>query len=49
MGWATVGSVSPGEPVWDLVARYPRRSDTARFTRLNTPKLKNVAGNPGVG
>jgi sulfur-oxidizing protein SoxB len=48
-GWATVGSVSPGEPVWDLVARYLRRSDTARFTKLNTPKLKNVAGNPGIG
>ena len=48
-GWATVGSVSPGEPVWDLVARYLRRSDTARFTKLNTPRLKNVAGNPGIG
>jgi len=48
-GWATVGSVSPGEPIWDLVARYLRRSDTARFTKLNTPKLKNVAGNPGIG
>jgi sulfur-oxidizing protein SoxB len=47
-GWATVGSVSPGEPIWDLVARYLRRSDTARFTKLNTPKLKNVAGNPGI-
>jgi len=48
-GWATVGSVSPGEPVWELVARYLRRSDTARITKLNTPKLKNVAGNPGIG
>jgi len=48
-GWATVGSVSPGEPVWDLVARYLRRSDTARIAKLNTPKLKNVAGNPGIG
>jgi len=48
-GWATVGSVSPGEPIWDLVARYLRRSDSARFAKLNTPKLKNVAGNPGIG
>ena len=47
-GWATVGSVSPGEPIWDVVANYLRRSDTARFSKLNTPKLKNVTGNPGI-
>ena len=47
-GWATVGSISPGEPIWDVVANYLRRSDTARITKLNTPKLKNVAGNPGI-
>jgi hypothetical protein len=46
--WATVGSVSSGSPIWDVVADYLRRSDTARITRLNTPKLKNVAGNPGI-
>ncbi len=48
-GWATVGSVSSGPPIWDVVADYLRRSDTARITKLNTPKLKNVAGNPGIG
>jgi sulfur-oxidizing protein SoxB len=48
-GWATVGSVSDGPPVWDVVADYLRRSDSARITKLNTPKLKNVAGNPGIG
>ena len=48
-GWATVGSVSPGPPIWDVVADYLRRSDTARIAKLNTPKLKNVAGNPGIG
>jgi len=47
-GWATVGSQSEGPPVWDVVADYLRRSDSARITRLNTPKLKNVAGNPGI-
>jgi sulfur-oxidizing protein SoxB len=47
-GWATVGSVSTGPPIWDVVADYLRRSDTARITKLNTPKLKNVAGNPGI-
>ena len=47
-GWATVGSVSPGAPIWDVVASYLRNSDTARIDKLNTPKLKNVAGNPGI-
>ncbi len=47
-GWATVGSQSEGAPIWDVVANYLRRSDTARITKLNTPKLKNVAGNPGL-
>jgi sulfur-oxidizing protein SoxB len=48
-GWATVGSQSPGAPIWEVVADYLRRSDSARITKLNTPKLKNVSGNPGIG
>ncbi len=47
-GWATVGSQSAGAPIWDVVADYLRREDTARISKLNTPKLKNVAGNPGM-
>jgi hypothetical protein len=31
-----------------VVADYLRRSVTARITKLNTLKLKNVAGNPGI-
>ncbi len=47
-GWATVGSESPGAPIWDVVADYLRREDTARIKKLNTPKIKNVSGNPGI-
>jgi sulfur-oxidizing protein SoxB len=47
-GWATVGSQSPGEPVWEIVAKYLRRVKTAKIDKLNTPKLKNVEGNPGI-
>ena len=47
-GWATVGSESPGAPVWDVVADYLRRADSAGISKLNTPKLKNVSGNPGI-
>jgi len=48
-GWATVGSESTGAPVWDVVADYLRRGDSARIQKLNTPILKNVSGNPGIG
>ena len=47
-GWATVGSQSPGAPIWDQVASYLRDQKVASFTTLNTPKLKNVADNPGL-
>jgi sulfur-oxidizing protein SoxB len=48
-GWATVGSLSPGAPVWDVVAEYLRDQKVARITKFNTPKLINVDGNPGLG
>ena len=47
-GWATVGSQSPGRPIWEIVADYLRDVKVARVDKLNTPKLKNVAGNPGI-
>lgn len=47
-GWATVGSQSPGRPIWDVVADYLRDVKEAKVDKLNTPKLKNVAGNPGL-
>jgi sulfur-oxidizing protein SoxB len=47
-GWATVGSQSPGPPIWDVVAEYLRDQKVAKITKLNTPKLVNVAGNPGI-
>lgn len=47
-GWATVGSQSPGEPIWETVATYLRDIKTVKIERLNTPKLKNVKGNPGI-
>ena len=47
-GWATVGSRSPGPPVWEQVAEYLRDLKTVTIDKLNTPKLKNIAGNPGL-
>ena len=47
-GWATVGSQSPGRPIWDVVADYLRDVKVAKVEKFNTPVLKNVAGNPGL-
>jgi sulfur-oxidizing protein SoxB len=47
-GWATVGAKSPGPPVWDVVAEYLRAKKTIRVDTLNTPKLRNMSGNPGL-
>ncbi len=47
-GWATVGSQSPGRPIWDVVADYLRDVKVTKVGKLNTPKLKNVEGNPGI-
>jgi len=47
-GWATVGSQSPGEPIWDTVATYLRDVKTVKIKKLNTPVLLNTTNNPGV-
>ncbi len=47
-GWATVGSQSPGEPIWETVATYLRDRKTIRIERRNTPLLKGVRNNPGI-
>jgi sulfur-oxidizing protein SoxB len=47
-GWATVGSQSPGRPIWDVVADYLRDVKVAKVEKFNTPILKNVTGNPGL-
>jgi sulfur-oxidizing protein SoxB len=47
-GWATVGSQSPGRPIWEVVADYLRDQKTVSIKKLNTPKLVGVAGNPGI-
>jgi sulfur-oxidizing protein SoxB len=47
-GWATVGSVAPGPPIWDVVAEYLRSTGVVRIDKLNTPVLRSVKGNPGL-
>jgi len=47
-GWASVNDVSPGRPIWDVVADYLRIKKTISIKKINTPKLKNIKGNPGI-
>ena len=47
-GWATVGSQSPGAPIWEVVADYLRSRDRVSIDSMNTPVLKNASGNPGI-
>jgi len=47
-GWATVGSQAPGLPIWEVVAEYLRDAGTATLSKLNTPVLRGVGGNPGI-
>ena len=47
-GWATVGSQSPGRPIWEVVADYLRDRKQIKIEKLNTPKLVGVEGNPGI-
>ncbi|MDO8208003.1 MAG: thiosulfohydrolase SoxB [Gallionella sp.] len=50
-GWAPVSEAARdkgGEPIWDLVARHLRSEKVVKVTSPNQPKLKGVAGNPGM-
>ncbi len=48
-GWATVGEVSPGPPVWEVVADYLRQEQTIRVDNLALPKIVLKQKNPGMG
>jgi sulfur-oxidizing protein SoxB len=50
-GWASVSEdakAAAGEPIWDLLSRYLRRTKSVRPLALEAPRLKGVAGNPGI-
>ena len=47
-GWATVGEKAPGKPIWEVVAEYLRDEKVAKITKLNSPKIVGMEGNPGI-
>jgi len=48
-GWASIEQNPVGnKPIWDVVAEYMRHKKTIKAAQPNTPKIKGVAGNPGM-
>jgi sulfur-oxidizing protein SoxB len=47
-GWATVGSQSPGPPVWEQVAEYLRSESGSVSSKLNQPHVIGLTNNPGM-
>ena len=47
-GWATVGSVAEGRPIWEVVSDYLRDAGTIKLKKMNLPKLVGVDDNPGL-
>ncbi len=48
-GWATVGSKSPGAPVWEVVEQYLKQHHAInKNLKVDTPDIVGVKGNPGI-
>lgn len=47
-GWSTVGSKSPGEPVWETVETYLGNVKHIANLRVDTPDIIGVKNNPGI-
>jgi len=48
-GWSTVGSVSPGEPVWETVETYLKNlKHIGKDYKIDAPDILGVKGNPGI-
>jgi len=48
-GWSTVGSVAPGEPVWETVETYLKNvKHIGKNFKVDAPDILGVKGNPGI-
>jgi len=47
-GWSTVGSKSPGEPVWETVETYLYNMKHISNLKVDAPDIIGVKGNPGI-
>jgi len=47
-GWANVSMPLDTRPIWDVVASWLRDRKVVTIEQVNTPRLINVEGNPGI-
>jgi len=47
-GWANVSMPLDTRPIWDVVASWLRDRKVVTVKEVNTPRLLNVEGNPGI-
>lgn len=47
-GWASVQQGVQGTPIWDVVGGYLRDKKVIKPPKINTPKLIDMAGDPGI-
>ncbi len=47
-GWASVQEGVQGTPIWDVVGGYLRDRKVIKPLKINTPKLIDMAGDPGI-
>jgi len=47
-GWSTVGSKSPGEPVWETCETYLQNVKHIANLKVDTPDIVGIKGNPGI-
>ncbi len=47
-GWANVSMPLDTRPIWDVVATWLREQKVVTVKEVNTPRLLNVKGNPGI-
>ncbi len=48
-GWSTVGSVAPGEPVWETVETYLKNiKHIGKGYKVDAPDIIGVKNNPGI-
>jgi len=48
-GWAQVAEVGKGRLMWDVAADYLRKQKHLDLTKVNSPTIKGVKKNPGIG
>ena len=48
-GWATAGAVSPGPPIWEIVADYLRGKGNFHPGELELPTVRGRIGDPALG